>query len=228
MKYLVANWKCYKTEQESLLWLEGFLQSYVPVAGVEIVLAPSFLSLSRMAERIAHSGVSGISLAAQNISAFPRGGYTGEISADLLAPYARYAIIGHSERRVYCRETENDVANKVAEATEAGLIPILCLEDGGLALQRAVTGDVDDILLAYTPPSALSSNRAEPIERVKSALAEVKRVRPLAKCIYGGAVNESNAHLYWNTENIDGVFVGKASHDYKSFLALLGSCLGKS
>lgn len=227
MKYLIANWKCYKTEQDSLLWLDTFLKNYSPHPDVEIILAPSFLSLSRMTERIAGFGKSGLSLAAQNVSAFPRGGYTGEISADLLKPYARYGIIGHLERRKYCRETQNDITNKVSETVDANMVPILCLEDETLAPQLASIVDVDsnDIILAYTPSYALNSHIAEPIGVVIKALADMRKFRPKSKCIYGGAVNEKNASLYWNAEGVDGLFVGKASHRPEDFLAIIKACL---
>lgn len=227
MKYLIANWKCYKSEQDSLLWLDEFLGKYSPHPDMEVVLAPSFLAISRMAERIKNSGLNGISLAAQNVSAFPRGGYTGELSADLLKAYAQYAIIGHSERRKYCRETQNDITNKVAEAADAGLIPLLCLDDENLAPQLASIADVEaqEMILAYTPSYALNSQIAEPVESVEKAVADMKKFRPKAKCIYGGAVNDKNASLYWNTENVDGIFVGKASHDVNHFIGILQSCL---
>lgn len=227
MKYLIANWKCYKTEQDSLLWLDEFLKHYSSHPDLKVIIAPSYLSLSRMAERIAQSGVSGLFLAAQNVSAFPRGGYTGEISADLLKPYADYVIVGHSERRTYCHETQNDITNKVAEVADADLVPLLCLDDDSLAPQLSSIVDVesDELILAYTPPHALSSNRAEPLDLVVKSLMEMKRYRPKAKLIYGGAVNEKNASWYWDAEHIDGVFVGKASHEVDEFLAILEACL---
>lgn len=227
MKYIIANWKAYKSESASLKFLEEFLASYVAVEDVQVVIAPSFVALSAMSKMISSSGAQNLSLAGQDVSPFPRGSYSGAIPADVLKDYANIAIVGHLERRKYFHEGNHETTNKVAELDDAAMIPLICLDDDFMTTQLAAITDIDcqkGLILAYTPGYALNASLAEPIESVEKAVAMIRRFNTKASIIYGGAVTEKNVKTFWDCDGVDGVFVGKGSHDVKSFLKIIDLC----
>lgn len=227
-RYIICNWKCHKTVQDSLAWLEKFSASYSLQRDIQVVICPSSLSLVSMKQKMDELNLAerGISLGAQDVSPFPRGSYTGALSADMLRPYASRVIVGHSERRKYFHETNHEATNKVAELADAGLAPILCLEDSYIYSQLSAIADIDcpEMIVAYTPSYALNSNVAEPVESVIKAVAEIKRHLPKVPVLYGGAVKPENAKKYWDTPSVDGLFVGASSLDVDSFLSIIRQC----
>src|SRR5512144_2216787 len=120
--FIAGNWKMYKTTGESAAFVKEFLPLVAGITGVEIVLAPPFPSLSVVASLSAGTNVG---VASQNVHFAPEGAYTGEVSPAMVKDAgARYAIIGHSERRQYFSETDDAVNRKVKAALASGLLPI--------------------------------------------------------------------------------------------------------
>ncbi|MGL1931161.1 MAG: triose-phosphate isomerase [Desulfotalea sp.] len=227
MKYIIANWKAYKNEASSLQFLEQFLSSYKASDDLQIVIAPSFIALSSMSKMIVDSGVRNLSLAGQDVSPFPRGSYSGAIPADILKDYAKIAIVGHLERRKYFHETNHEATNKMAELADASMVPLLCLDDDFMSSQLAAIADIDcqkGLFLAYTPGYALNANIPEPVESVVNAVNMIRKFNTKADILYGGAVNEKNVRRYWDCDGVSGVFIGKASHDAKTFLNIIDTC----
>lgn len=225
-RYLICNWKCYKTEQDALEWLSTFKNGYRAKENIEIVICPPSICLPLLKEKIAEYQLEQVSLAAQDVSPFPRGGYTGALSADMLKEYAQMAIVGHTERRKYFHETNHEATNKVAELGDVLMTPILCLDDSYIHSQLAAIADIEcpQIIAAYCPTYALNSKMAETPENVKKAVANIKIFLPSSPIIYGGAVTARNAETYWAIDGIDGLFVGSAGLDAKDFLEILALC----
>ena len=122
---IAGNWKMYKTAGEAAAFVRAFLPLVSGVRGVEIVLAPAYLSVGTVA-RLVHG--SGVGVASQNVHFADEGAYTGEVSARMLTEAgATHCIIGHSERRQYYAETDDAVNRKVLATLAAGLTPILCV-----------------------------------------------------------------------------------------------------
>jgi triosephosphate isomerase (TIM) len=218
-RYIVANWKCHKSAEEGRQWFNRFASLYKPHSDIQVVVAPSLLSLESLAAHVRHLGLVNVTLAVQDISPFPRGAYTGAIAADMVAGLARYTIVGHSERRRYFHETIMDVANKVAEAIDARLIPIVCV-DGSQAL--AQLGALDDtlsepMLVAYTPVDALTAKIAEAPAKVAREADHIKQMFSSWPIIYGGSVLPENAGSYFQLPQLSGLFVGAASLDPEVF-----------
>src|SRR3989344_1739663 len=127
--YIVANWKSYKTVFEVKTWFEEVSKHKSEISNEqEIIVCAPFVFLSNMNTIIKNEALP-IKLGAQNISRFGEGAYTGEIFAKQAADFVTYAIVGHSERRKYFHETNDDVLAKVEHLIENNIIPILCISD---------------------------------------------------------------------------------------------------
>jgi triosephosphate isomerase len=220
MKYhVVANWKCHKTSADGRRWLDRFARLYKPHTDLQVVVAPTFLSLESLADHLGRLALTNVALAAQDISPFPRGGYTGEIAADMVAGMARYVIIGHNERRRYFHESSQDIVNKVTEAADARLVPIVCVDSASaLPLLGALEDvEVDRLVVAYTPVESVNFNIAESPARVGEAVNHIRRMFPRWPVIYGGALLPANVRGYFQLPVLSGVFVGASSLEPEPF-----------
>ncbi|SHO46235.1 triose-phosphate isomerase [Desulfopila aestuarii] len=219
-RLVVGNWKCYKTSGEAKVWFDTFAEKYVPSPDVEIVIAPTLLSLELVARYLEELNLDQVSLAAQDVSPFPVGGYTGAVAADMLKGLVDYVIVGHSERRRYFHETQMDVTNKITEVLDAGLKPIICVDRPYLVSQLSALSDLETghALVAYCPVDALSFRIPESAGKVGEAVDEIRNVFPHRAIIYGGSILPDNAGEYLALDSLAGVFVGSASLEPESFL----------
>ena len=228
MKYIVANWKSNKKFEDVWLWFDGFKQFFYPVEGEEIVLAPSFPYLYEAQKKKLELGLTQLKLAAQDISPFPFGAYTGAVSAEMLKGVVNYAIVGHSERRAYFHETNQEIANKVHQLHEQAITPILCV-DADYAKEQIRSleqTDVSNLIVAYEPLSAIGSGKPQEPEEVKKVVAEIAELlEKETPILYGGSVNPDNAHSYLKLESVSGLLVGGASLDPEKFAKLAGKAI---
>lgn len=214
MKYhVIANWKCYKTSEDGRRWLDRFAEIYQPHADLQVVVAPSFLSLESLAAHLDRQKIESVALAAQNISPFPRGGYTGEIAADMVAGLVRYVIVGHGERRRYFHESNQQIVNKITEATDAKLIPIVCVDStSSLPLLGTVADlDIEQLLVAYTPVNSLNFNIPESPVKVGESINHIRQMFPRWPVVYGGGLLPENVEGYLKLSGLAGLFVGASS-----------------
>ncbi|SAK62548.1 triosephosphate isomerase [Caballeronia hypogeia] len=181
----------------------------------------------------------------QDVSAHTGGAYTGEVAAEMAADFGvTYAIVGHSERRAYHRESPELVATKAQRALEAGLTPIVCV---GESLEEREAGKTEQIIgtqleavlnvlteeqaasivVAYEPVWAIGTGKtARPGQaqdvhaflrgKLQAKGASVANV-PL---LYGGSVKPENAEELFGQKDIDGGLIGGASLKSKDFLAI--------
>jgi len=244
-KLIAANWKMYKTPDQS----REFFQEFLPlVAGHdrdEICVCPPFVDLPAAVESAKGSGVA---IGAQDVHWEKEGAFTGEIStAMLLAVGSTHVIIGHSERRQYFGETDDMVNLKLKAALEAGLTPIVCVgevleeRDAGLTedvLRRqclrafhAISGKkAGKLVVAYEPVWAIGTGKtatpqlaadAHSLIRAEAAKAFGEEHANRLRILYGGSVKPENAKALMAEEEIDGALVGGASLDPKSFSAIV-------
>ena len=185
----------------------------------------------------------------QNIHWEDKGAFTGEISGSLArAAGARYALVGHSERRHVFGETEEETGKKVAAAVKAGLTPMICVgetlaqrEAGNTLavvknqLKAAVAGveasSVATTMIAYEPVWAIGTGKTatpEDAREVHVALrAELRAIAgergAAVPILYGGSVNRSNVNSLLAADEVNGVLVGGASLDAEQWLAIVRS-----
>ncbi|MDP4626036.1 MAG: triose-phosphate isomerase [Akkermansiaceae bacterium] len=200
-----ANWKMNKGASET----EDFIQSFLNKTqglnlAADIVIAPPFISLPRLADLLHNSNpgknAHAVQIAAQNCSQYDSGAYTGEVSVLMLREFfVHYVILGHSERRSIFGETDAVINAKIKKAREANLKPIFCIgetleerEGGKLesVLKTQVTEglkdisekDLSDIVIAYEPVWAIGTGVTATSEQAQEAHAFV---RSLIAGLYG-------------------------------------------
>ena len=219
-KYVVGNWKCNKGQKEAQEWFSEFADLYRPVEGLDVIVAPSFLCLQALSQYVQALQLKNVFLAAQDVSPFPKGSYTGAVAADMLKTMVDYVIIGHSERRRYFHETSQDTANKMAEAVDAGLKPIVCIDQPYAMSQLTALNDIDcdEMILAYGPVEATSARVPEQPQRVAEAARFISQVQSKRPVVYGGSLFPDNVGDYVSLPELSGIFVGESSLEAKSFV----------
>jgi triosephosphate isomerase len=218
-RYVLANWKSHKTITEAEKWLATFSDLYRPDPSVEVILAPSFVHLPPLAELLQANNPTRLTLAAQDLSPFPLGAYTGAVAAEMVRDMVGYGIIGHAERRRYFHETNQDIANKVSEATAARIRPIICVDLPYARAQLAALNEADtgDLLIGYGPVEAIGIAVAQAPEKAAGAIREIQAIMPDNPILYGGSVTAANAGTYMKLEGVQGLMVGTASLDAAEF-----------
>jgi triosephosphate isomerase len=244
-KLIAANWKMFKTPDQSRDFFRDFLPLVQDHLRDEIAVCPPFVDLPAAVEAARGSNVS---IGGQNFYWEKEGAFTGEISAGmLLAVGATHVIIGHSERRQYFGETDDTVNMKLKVALDAGLTPIVCV---GEVLEEREANLTDDVLrrqclrafhaisgkkagklvVAYEPVWAIGTGKtatpqmasdAHAIIRGEAAKAFGDNFAANLRILYGGSVKPENAKALMSEQEIDGGLVGGASLDAKSFAAIV-------
>src|SRR5712691_5451277 len=140
-KLIAANWKMYKTPDQARDFFAAFLSLVRGHSRDQIVVCPPFVCIPAAVDAAKGSQVS---IGGQDLFWEQEGAFTGEVSAHmLLAAGCTHVIIGHSERRQYCGETDDTVNRKLERALQAGLTPIVCV---GEVLAEREAGLTEDVL----------------------------------------------------------------------------------
>lgn len=221
-RYVIGNWKCHKTLDDGRRWFEEFSKIYRPMDDVDIIIAPSFIYMENLARFVRELGLENVYLAAQDISPFPKGPYTGAVAADMVRGFVDYVILGHSDRRRYFHEQSRDVANKMNEAVDANLKPIVCVDKPYAMSQLTALNDIDcpGMIIAYGPVDALNFRIPEGVQNVEETAAFISQIYPRSPVVYGGSLTPENAADYAHLKGLSGLFVGSASLEPQSFNAI--------
>jgi triosephosphate isomerase (TIM) len=209
---VAGNWKMYKTVAEARHLVSEMVPGLQAVGNVDNVLCPPYTAL--MAVKALLEGTD-IGLGAQNMHWETAGAYTGEISAPMVAELCDYVIIGHSERRQYFGETDENVNRRVKSALAHGLIPIVCvgetleereagrteevvsrqMRDGlkGIELAEGSTAG-NSLIIAYEPVWTIGTGRAATPQDANGVIAEVIRSGLVES--FGEAAGEETRVLY--------------------------------
>ncbi len=241
---IAGNWKMNKSPREAVVLAEKINMQLSKDLNVEVVIAPTLLSLPGVIQRLATNKA--LKIYAQNCYCKDEGAYTGEVSAKMLkAAAVEGVIIGHSERRSIFKETNALINEKIKAALNHQLSVIFCLgetlaerENGQFKavikeqLLEGLSGieSLASVVIAYEPVWAIGTgktatpNQAEEAHQLIRALlaerfneAEADQVRIL----YGGSVNANNARQLLTQPNIDGALIGGASLKEDEFLSII-------
>jgi triosephosphate isomerase len=242
---IAGNWKLHKTLEESSRLVAELIPDVADNRNVEIVVAPVYTSLGKVAETIAGSN---IKLAAQNCYTEPQGAFTGEVSPGLLKDVGcQYVIIGHSERRQLFGETDQLINSKAHALIGAGLGAIFCIGETldereaeqmfdvlrrqiRLGLKNLSAEQMVDVVIAYEPIWAICTGKTASNEQAQEAhtfiralLAELysEQTAKETRILYGGSVKPGNIDSLMGQPDVDGALVGGASLKAEDFARIV-------
>lgn len=241
---VAGNWKLHKTVAEASELITAMRSDLEAVEGVEKVVCPPFTALAPVSNLLTNTD---IGLGGQNLYWEEAGAYTGEISPRMMAEFAQYVILGHSERRAYFGDTDATVNRRVKAALAHGLTPIMCVgetleenEAGKTAevvsrqVKEGLAGieleDAEKLMVAYEPIWAIGTGKAATAEGANAVIANVVRsaletlfgatLAQEIRILYGGSVKPHNATEFFAQPDIDGALVGGASLKADAFVAI--------
>lgn len=242
---IVGNWKLNKTIHEAVLLVTSLRSMVADVTDVEIVVAPVFTGLAAAAEALSGGN---IRLAAQDVFWEDSGAFTGEVAPGMLKDVGcEYVIIGHSERRQYFGETNENVNRKARASHAHGLIPIICT---GETLAEREVGKTEVVVkeqllngiaglsaaqiirtvIAYEPVWAIGTGHNATPDQAQAVHALIRLllsetysddVASQVRIQYGGSVKPDNAATLIAQSDVDGALVGTASWDAESFAQII-------
>ena len=211
---------------------------------VDVIVCPPFPYLELVSD-VSEDG--DFFTGAQNVSKFENGAYTGEVSATMLKSLGvDYCIVGHSERRKYFHETNQDIAQKIDRLLNEDITPIMCV---GESLDERESGryldvirtqieegifhlsadDMQRCVIAYEPVRAIGTGHTATKEQAQEVHAFIRQlicdkynddVAQEVSILYGGSCNPTNARELFAMEDIDGGLIGGASLKHKDFIEI--------
>ena len=245
---VAGNWKMNLNRVEGITLVEDVLKRFSSENKPEVVFAPSFVHLYKVAKMCADKG--NVFAASQDCSANEKGAFTGEVSAQMIASCgAKYVILGHSERRANFSETNALLKLKVGQALVNNLQVIFCCGESLVQRNSGVhfewiksqiseslfhlsAHEFTKIVIAYEPIWAIgtgktaSSEQAQEMHAIlRSHLAEKfgKEAADNLSILYGGSCKPSNAQELFACPDVDGGLIGGASLKSEDFVAIVNS-----
>lgn len=243
---IAGNWKMHKGPESARKFCREFAQVAPPVDDRTVLIFPPALSLTTVRDALAEHG---IGVGVQDIHWEKEGAFTGQISGPMAREAgARYALVGHSERRHVFGETDEETARKVAAAIAASLVPVLCV---GETLEERKAGRLEEVILrqldagiggipddataraliAYEPVWAIGTGKTATPEQAQEVHALIRakirgeddKIADEIRLIYGGSVKASNAADIFAQPDIDGGLIGGAALKADDFLAIVNA-----
>jgi len=224
---IAANWKTYPSATDAIQFIHHLRGRLEEAEGVEMIICPPLPLISLLFDEL-HPLPAHLSLGAQDVAESQEPSRTGDCRSELLKAWCKYAIVGHSERRLYHNETDEIARSKADQAQVAGLTPIICVGertesvDAPLLvaeqLQRSNRDLDDDYIVAYEPVWAVGASRPATVEQAGRVLLKLKSVLPRgAAVLYGGAADAGTVGGFLEV-GFSGVLLGRASLQLQSLL----------
>jgi triosephosphate isomerase (TIM) len=243
---IVGNWKMHLNASQASLLLHRLAERIKIHRDIEVVLAPSMLTLQPLSIQLDRRK---FRLAAQNAYSMDEGAYTGEVSFTMLRDLVHYVIIGHSERRIHFHEDLDVVRDKVAAAVRNEITPLLCVgeteqerKEGETkqvlhdqlmtALSNLTASEVASMVISYEPVWAIGTGNVAKPDQVEGAVTYIRKYvedvfGPKAaknlRVLYGGSVVPEVIHGFLDVAGVDGFLVGGASLNYHAFSSIISA-----
>ena len=249
---MAGNWKMNKTVGEAVVLAQDISNQFKGTwEACDVVVCPPFVDL-KPAYTVFEFDRVPISVGAQNVYWEESGAYTGEISVPMLKEIGcEWGIIGHSERRGYFGETNEDVNKKAKALLAGGLKPIICcgesleVRDAGDTLEfvcaqvRAAFAGIDaaqavKCVVAYEPIWAIGTGRTATPEQAQEVCSAIRETlaelfgaesADAMRVLYGGSMNPGNVDMLIAQPDIDGGLIGGAALKAPSFVQLIEACI---
>lgn len=244
-----ANWKMNLSFQQAQQLIDELLSnSFSLKEEQQVLIGVPFPYLMMAKEKL--KGVTGFFVCAQNCASTSNGAYTGEVSAEMLKGMdIPFVIIGHSERRAYFQESNQELAKKVNIALEHGIQPVFCCgepldirEENSQnqfvesqlkeSLFHLTDAQMKDFIIAYEPIWAIGTGKTATSEQAQEMHAHIRAViaaqygtaiADSVSILYGGSVKHSNASELFHKPDVDGGLVGGASLVAAEFAGIINS-----
>ena len=251
-RMIAGNWKMNETFAEGVELAQGIVDQLASGTGnVDVVIAPPLVDLKGVSEVLAQAN-SSVALSAQNVYWEESGAFTGETSPAMLTSVgATHCIIGHSERRGYFGETDEDINRKAKALMAHDIVPISCcgesleVRNAGTHVQFVVDQIKADTkgleitvpskyVIAYEPiwaigtgMTATADDAQEVCGAIRKTLVEIfgAEIADGIRILYGGSAKPENVGGFLEKEDVDGALVGGASLKADSFVAMVKSAM---
>lgn len=216
--WIIANWKSNKNIAEALDWIEQVGPEISKRDGLKVIVCPTFVCLEEVKKAILVGGYPLI-VGSQDLSPFDDGQYTGEETARILKDIVDLSILGHSERRQNFGETDEMVKDKVIQARQYNIEPLVCVQNENTPVPEGVK------LVAYEPVFAIGTGNPDTPDNANSTALTLKEKYGLPagglEVLYGGSVTSENAGAFLKQTNISGLLIGKASLEAEEFIKIV-------
>jgi len=240
---IAGNWKMNGGLAANEALVKAILAG-MPTQGADAAVCVPSAYLAQVQSLVAGSC---LALGSQDVSSHEQGAYTGEISAGMLREFSvRYAIVGHSERRQYHAETDEQVAVKAQRALSAGITPVVCVGETLAQREAGQTEQVvkrqlaavihlnghciSEIVVAYEPVWAIGTGKTATPDQAQAVHAVLRAQLQAAsehadriRLLYGGSMNAANAADLLAQPDIDGGLIGGASLKAPDFLTIIAA-----
>lgn len=222
--FIIANWKSNKTISDTEKWLhdfsDGFSKTNIKFDDKKVIIAPAYTALEHANYCSGNLNLA-LGFAAQDVSMFEEGAYTGEVSARQVKELAEFVLVGHSERRKNFEESDDIINQKIQQSLKHNLTPILCVSDIKQIHNSKFMIHNSNLIVSYEPLFAIGSGNPDTPENADKMCQGIKNILGEVPTLYGGSVNKNNIKSFTNMLNIDGALVGQASLDPLEFLGIV-------
>ncbi|XZR52744.1 MAG: triose-phosphate isomerase [Enterobacteriaceae bacterium] len=241
---IIANWKLNGNKYFTNIFLKKICYKLNNIKKCNISIAPSFIYLNKAIEETKNSN---ITICAQNVDINLFGAYTGDVSSKMLKDIGvKYVLIGHSERRIYHKETNFEILKKFISVKENNLIPILCIgetlyEKNKNETKKVCFNQIDLIIknlgikafkncvIAYEPIWSIGnkiSAKPSDVQKIHKFIRSKINLydTDISKSIiiqYGGSVNSKNAKELLIQKDVDGLLIGNSSLNINDFFKII-------
>jgi triosephosphate isomerase (TIM) len=246
-----GNWKMHHDHLQAIRTVQdlGLRLSPAEVAALDVSVHPPFTSL-RSVQTVLEDRAIPVALGAQHCHYEDKGAFTGEVAPPMLARLGvAYVIVGHSERRQFFGQTDEDVAATARAVLRHAMTPIVCVgeteeeredDDTEARLTSQITAalgglapeQLDSVVVAYEPIWAIGTGRTATAADAQAACAHIRGVvaslvgeeaADVLRVQYGGSVRPENAAELMACPDVDGALVGGASLDAATFAAIVSA-----